>query len=264
MRPTFIVLLFAVFGLMTSCVSKKKYDEMQGERDRLSQNLESTQADLKNLEDEKNELMEEYEEVKSDMEDRLSSLQSEYDSAKRDADDATARMAGMEEDYTNLSNSIDGAFKSYESSGLMLEEVNDNIYLKTSEPVLFSSGSVRLGSDDRSVIDSLASILKNNPNLEVIIEGHTDDDSVVAGAAFRDNWDLSYRRADAVLRRLLQEGVEPGQLAAAARGEHKPLVEDQSTADAKAMNRRVVFRIAPRMGEMFNSRNSRGSMDSDN
>jgi chemotaxis protein MotB len=134
----------------------------------------------------------------------------------------------------------------------MLEEVNDYIYLKTSEPVLFSSGSIRLGGDDRAVIDSLASILKNNKNLEIIIEGHTDDQGVVAGAAFRDNWDLSYRRADSVLRRLLSEGVDPGQLAAAARGQYKPLTEDQSTADARAMNRRVVFRIAPKMNDVYN------------
>ncbi|MEL6944786.1 MAG: hypothetical protein AAFO82_19180 [Bacteroidota bacterium] len=57
MRPTFILMFFAVFGILTSCVSKKKFDEMTGERDRLAQNLEETQGQLKNLEEEKNELM---------------------------------------------------------------------------------------------------------------------------------------------------------------------------------------------------------------
>ncbi|MEO1255774.1 MAG: OmpA family protein [Bacteroidota bacterium] len=125
------------------------------------------------------------------------------------------------------------------------------IYLKTSEPVLFSSGSIRLGSDDRSVVDSLASLLKANPNLEVIVEGHTDDTQVVSGAAYRDNWDLSFRRADAVVRRLMKAGVDPSQLAAAARGEYVPKMDDQESADAKAANRRVVFRIAPKMGDLF-------------
>ncbi|MEM9847132.1 MAG: OmpA family protein [Bacteroidota bacterium] len=236
---------------MTSCVSKKKFDEMTGERDRLAQNLEETQSQLKTLGEEKDALMSEYEETKSNLEGQISSLESDVSSAKKEAADAMGMVEEKDETIEGLNGMIDGAFSAYESSGLMLEEVNDYIYLKTSEPVLFSSGSIRLGGDDRAVIDSLASILKNNPNLEVIVEGHTDDDGVVAGAAFRDNWDLSYRRADAVVRRLLKEGVDPGQLASAARGEYKPLNEDQSTAEAKAANRRVVFRIAPKMGDMY-------------
>ncbi|MEM1327903.1 MAG: OmpA family protein [Bacteroidota bacterium] len=252
MRPTFIVMFFAVFGLMTSCVSKKKFDEMTGERDRLSQNLEETQSQLQNMSDEKDALMSEYEEAKSTMEGQISSLENDVNAAKKEASDAQGMMKEVEEKYDGLSGAINSAFDSYETSGLMLEEVNDYIYLKTSEPVLFSSGSIRLGGDDRAVIDSLASLLKNNKDLEIIIEGHTDDQGVVAGAAYRDNWDLSYRRADAVLRRLLREGVDPSQLAAAARGEYKPLSEDQSTSDARAMNRRVVFRVAPKMGDVYN------------
>ncbi|MEM9887849.1 MAG: OmpA family protein [Bacteroidota bacterium] len=251
MRPIFIVMFFAVFGMMTSCVSKTKFDEMTSERDRLSQNLEETQSQLKTLGEEKDALESEYEEAKSKMEGQISSLESDVSSAKQEAESAMGMVKEKDEEISGLNNMIDGAFNAYESSGLMLEEVNDYIYLKTSEPVLFSSGSIRLGSDDRAVIDSLASILKNNSNLEVIVEGHTDDDSVIAGAAFRDNWDLSYRRADAVVRRLLQEGVDPGQLAAAARGQYKPLNEVQDTADAKAANRRVVFRIAPKMSDMY-------------
>ncbi|MEM6697116.1 MAG: OmpA family protein [Bacteroidota bacterium] len=251
MRPTFILMFFAVFGILTSCVSKKKFDEMTGERDRLAQNLEETQGQVKTLEEEKNELMSEYEETKSNLEGQISSLETDVTSAKKEASDAMSMVKEKESEIDGLNGLIDGAFKSYESSGLMLEEVNDHIYLKTSEPVLFSSGSIRLGSDDRSVVDSLASLLKANPNLEVIVEGHTDNTQVVSGAAYRDNWDLSFRRADAVVRRLMKAGVEPGQLAAAARGEYVPKMDDQKSADAKAANRRVVFRIAPKMGDLF-------------
>ena len=253
MRPTFILMFFAVFGLTTSCVSKKKFEEMTGERDRLAQNLEETQSQLKTLGEEKDALMSEYQDTKSNLEGQISSLESDVSSAKKEAADAMGMVKEKDEAISGLNGLIDGAFSAYESSGLMLEEVNDAIYLKTDEPVLFSSGSIRLGSEDRSVIDSLASILKSNPNLEVIVEGHTDDDGVLAGASYRDNWDLSFRRADAVVRRLLKEGVDPGQLASAARGEYKPLNDDQSTAEAKAANRRVVFRIAPKMGDLYDA-----------
>lgn len=256
MRPTFIVLCFAATAMLTSCVSKKKFDEMTSERDRLAQNLEETQRQISSLEEEKEQMTAEFNQTKEELNGQISSLESDVSSAKKEAADAMAMVEKKDETIDNLSGQIDAAFSAYETSGLMLEEVNDNIYLKTDNPVLFSSGSIRLGGDDRGIIDSLASMLQKNPDLEVIVEGHTDNKQVVTGAAYRDNWDLSYRRADAVVRRLMKAGVSPDQLAAAARSEYDPLMEDQTTDEAREKNRRVVFRIAPKMSGLYETAKS--------
>lgn len=251
MRPTFIVLCFAAMAVLTSCVSKKKFDELTQERDRLAQNLEETQRQIKTLQDEKDALTTEFNAEKARLNGQIASLQTEVSSAKAEAARATAMVQEKDKTIAGLTGQIDEAFNSYESVGLTLEEVGDNIYLKTSNPVLFSSGSFRLSKEDNQVIDQLATILKNNPNLEVVVEGHTDNAKVVEGASFRDNWDLSYQRADAVVRSLVKAGVAPAQLASAARGEYKPLVEEQKSADAKAQNRRVVFRISPKLNSLY-------------
>lgn len=249
MRLSFILLSLAVTAMLGSCVSKKKFDEAIGERDRLQSNLEETQRQVKSLEEDKIQMTSEFEEAKSKMSSEISSLESNLASAKTEVDNAKTMLEEKTTELDALNGTIDAAFDAYETSGLVLEEMNDNIYLKTTEPVLFSSGSIRLGSDDRSVIDSLASLLKANPDLEVIVEGHTDSDKVKGGTAYRDNWDLSYRRADAVVRRLVKAGVAPGQLASTARGEYVPMSDEASKAD----NRRVVFRISPRMGSIYNA-----------
>ncbi len=251
MRPTFIILCFAAAAMLTSCVSKKKFEEMTNERDRLSQNLEETQRQIQSLEEEKEQMTAEFNQTKEELNGKISTLESDVATAKQDAANAMAMVEEKDETIGNLNGQIDAAFSAYETSGLMLEEVNDNIYLKTDNPVLFSSGSIRLGGEDRGVIDSLASMLMKNADLEVIVEGHTDNKQVVQGASYRDNWDLSYRRADAVVRRLMKMGVNPDQLAAAARSEYDPLMEDQSTDEAREKNRRVVFRIAPKVGSLY-------------
>lgn len=253
MRPTFIVLCVAVMAMSTSCVSKKKFDELTEERNRLAQNLEETQRQIKSLQEEQAQMTAEFEKTKGELDGKITSLQSEVDAAKKDAANAQGMLAEKDKKINSLTEAIDATFNAYESSGLTLEEVNDNIFLKTNNPVLFSSGSIVLDKTDLEVIDQLAAILKNNPNLEVIVEGHTDNKQMVEGAAYRDNWDLSYRRADAVVRRLMKAGVSASQLASSARSEYNPLMEDQKTAEARNQNRRVVFRIAPKMSALYDA-----------
>jgi len=253
MRPTvnlFVVCLVAV-AVLSSCVSKKKFTELEQERDLLAQSLEESQAQVQELESSLEDLQAQYEEETSQLNDQIADMRSDLESAQQEATTAKQMAEEVQSALDKVGQELDEAFMAYETSGLMLEEVNDHIYVKTSSPITFSSGSYRLGSEDRSVIDSLASILQNNPNLEVIVEGHTDDQTVVAGSYLQDNWNLSAQRALQVTRELVKAGVSPDQLSAAGRGEYLPLMDDQSTADARATNRRVVFKIAPKMGDLY-------------
>ncbi|MEM9990899.1 MAG: OmpA family protein [Bacteroidota bacterium] len=249
MRFTFI-LLCVVAMATTSCVSKKKFTEMEDKANKLTTNLEEANRNIESLEEEKETLTATYEEEKTKLNGEISSLKNEVSSAQAATQAAESKAQTAEATATSLNTAINNAFNAYESTNLSLREENDAIYLDV-EAVDFKSGSTRLSSSDKAVLDSLATVLAANPELEITAEGHTDDDGVL-GARYRDNWDLSYRRADAAVRYLIKAGVNPAQLSSKANGEYTP-VGDNETAEGKAANRRVVFRIAPKLGGIIDA-----------
>jgi len=96
----------------------------------------------------------------------------------------------------------------------------------------------------------LANMLKGNPSVALIIEGHTDDKQILDGKAYKDNWDLSVARATEVIRALINMGVNPDQLIASGRGENMP-VADNETADGRALNRRTEAILVPNIGKLY-------------
>lgn len=249
MRFTFIILCVVAMAT-TSCVSKKKFMELEGVRDGLISDLSTANDNIKSLEDNIETMTAEHEEAVTKLNGEISGLKNDVSAAEAATAAEAAKVTAAEAATAELNSTIDAAFSAYESSNLSLKEENDIIYLAV-DPVSFKSGSVRLSSDDKAVLDSLATMLAANPALEITAEGHADDDGII-GASYRDNWDLSYRRADAVVRYLVKAGVSPAQLGSSARGEYAP-VGDNETAEGKAANRRVVFRIAPKMGGLFDA-----------
>ena len=249
MRFTFIILCVVAMAT-TSCVSKKKFMELEGVRDGLIKDLGDANDNIKSLEGNIETMTAEHASAVTKLNGEISGLKNDVSTAEAATAAEAAKVTAAEAATAQLNSTINSAFSAYESSNLSLKEENDIIYLAV-DPVSFKSGSVRLSSEDKMVLDSLATLLAANPALEITAEGHADDDGIL-GASYRDNWDLSYRRADAVVRYLVKAGVSPSQLGSAARGEHKP-VGDNETADGKAANRRVVFRIAPKMGGLFDA-----------
>jgi chemotaxis protein MotB len=127
-------------------------------------------------------------------------------------------------------------FASYEGSGLKLEERDGRLYVMTN-PVNYKSGSYRLNRAERDAIKGLAESVKKNPNLKLLIEGHTDNAKVNPGSALQDNWQLSTMRSLAIVRELVKNGVNPNQVAAVGRGESMPKSANGDKA-GKAVNRR--------------------------
>ncbi len=111
-----------------------------------------------------------------------------------------------------------------------------DIRVRLREALLFPSGSADLSSESRDVLGFLAQVLKQMPN-EVIVEGYTDP-VPVGGARFRDNWDLSVARADAVIESLQERGIAPERFAASGYGPYRPLASNADPA-GRLQNRRV-------------------------
>ena len=233
-----LLILVMALGTFQSCVSKKKYDELLAAKEATDQALAETQANLKTLQEEKDALETEYNTEKERLNGEIASIKSDLDATKKEVGQVKEKLSMTEAELKKLKDDINGMFAAYENSGLSLDERDGDLYIVTSNPVNYRSGSASLGKDTKDAIDALAEKLKANPKLKVLVEGHTDDDQLIAGASYADNWELSVERAKRVVRRLIKQGVNPDQLTIAGSGETQPRASNDN-AEGKAQNRRT-------------------------
>lgn len=124
------------------------------------------------------------------------------------------------------------------------------VFVNLSDKVLFKSGSAELSPKAAEVLANIAKIIESRPDLEVMIEGYTDNDPI-KNSCMKDNWDLSVKRAAAVVRSLQKDfNINPNRLIAAGRGEYNALVPNDSTAN-KAINRRTRIIIMPKLDQFY-------------
>jgi len=125
------------------------------------------------------------------------------------------------------------------------------VYIDISDKMLFKSGSYNITDRASEVLGKVALVLKNQKDIEFMVEGHTDNVPYKRGGDLIDNWDLSVKRATAVIR-VLQEkyGLNPAKMTAAGRSEYQPL-NDNETAEGKAANRRTRIVILPQLDQFF-------------
>lgn len=151
-----------------------------------------------------------------------------------------------------LRNSVTDALLSFKDNGLTVNVKNGKVYVSLSEKLLFGSGSTAVDKKGEEALKKLAGVLKNQPDVNVMIEGHTDDVPVAknANAAFSDNWDLSVLRATEITRILAKEGVKARKITPAGRAEFSPVAEGK-TAEARQRNRRTEIILTPKLDELF-------------
>lgn len=243
---------FAMFAFLTlsialtSCVSKKKFQELQSEKEQLSESLSEAEDQINTLQEEK----EDAEMAKEKAEQHVDELSTELESTEMAKERAQEKAEKKEKQVNMIMNDVRKTFMEVENSGMTVEEKNNKFYVSLGQKVQYRSGSKRLSSADLEVIDSVASLLKRNPDLHLIVEGHTDyvpiaEDVVV----YADNWDLSVARSIHVVRTLIRKGVNPKQLTAAGKSKYQPEVtgDDGEKAVADPKNRRTEFILLPNM-----------------
>jgi chemotaxis protein MotB len=125
------------------------------------------------------------------------------------------------------------------------------VYIDISDKLLFKSGKFEITNEAKTVLGKVATVLKNQPEIEFMVEGHTDNVPYKGGGVLVDNWDLSVKRATSVVRVLQnQYGLDPAKMAAAGRAEYKPIADNSST-EGKATNRRTRIVILPMLDQFF-------------
>lgn len=159
-------------------------------------------------------------------------------------------IAEQNQKVKNLLNSVKDALLGFSSDELTVREEGGKVYVAMSDKLLFESGKAVVNAQGKVALGKLAEVLNRQTDIDVYIEGHTDN-VPIRTAVFQDNWDLSVIRATSVVRILTETyGVNPLQIQPCGRGEYKP-IDVNTTAEGKARNRRTEIIMAPQLDKLF-------------
>lgn len=149
-----------------------------------------------------------------------------------------------------LKSQLSKALLGFEKSDLTVEERNGKVYVSMAEKLLFKSGSTAVDPKGVDALKKLAGVLKQNRDLTIEVEGHTDNVPLAGTGALKDNWDLSVLRATSIIRILTDNGVDPKQITASGRGEYFPVASNDSP-DGKSKNRRTEIILSPKLDQLM-------------
>ena len=177
----------------------------------------------------------------------LASEQERLDASGKRLSELEALIAAKEASMRKLKETLSNALNGFEGKGLTVEQKNGKVYVSMENKLLFKSGSWAVNSEGRTAVVEVGKVLGDNPDISVLIEGHTDDDPYAGSGPIADNWDLSTKRATAIVAILSEnKSINKQNLTAAGRGEFSPLGSN-ATAEGKAKNRRIEIILAPRL-----------------
>jgi chemotaxis protein MotB len=145
---------------------------------------------------------------------------------------------------------VNDALLGFTDKGLSITQKNGKVYVSMDEKLLFKSGSYDIDPQGASAIKELGKVLAANADINVMIEGHTDDVPYHGKGDMKDNWDLSVKRATTIVRTLLDAGVSGKRVIASGHAEYAPLSTDKTTA-SRQKNRRTEIILTPKLDELF-------------
>lgn len=231
--------------------AKKEYDELlQNFADISSNNQNTINELLGNLDKSKDELTVK-EKILAAQQDSLARSRAELAVKEQRINEMQAILAQKDAEVKALKEKVSNALKGFEGSGLNVHEKDGKVYVSMDDKLLFASGSWTINEKGLQAIQNLAKVLENEPEISVLIEGHTDNVPYRGSGQIKDNWDLSVMRATSVVRALLQSGnIAPTRLSASGRSEYLPL-DENNTPEARAKNRRTEIILTPNLDQLF-------------
>lgn len=255
--------------LLSSCVSKKKYVELEEDYNETRSNLQEVRVEKEELEQRLGAIEGEVadynkrintlrDESAQKMEMNKLTAMSEVNKERmretlRNVDSERLRNATTLEDSINVavSYNLERQISGGSSEDIEISVDETVVMIDVSDNLLFRSGSYRVSRDAYPLLEKLADVINSEPAMEVMVEGHTDSKKIVEDSYLMDNWDLSVRRSTAIVR-LLQDrfGVNPEKLIAAGRSSYKPVAEND-TEENRARNRRTRIVILPNLDKFL-------------
>ena len=261
-------------ALLSSCVAKKKFLELQTNSDALkaakdncdkelaqkNADLESHKGKIKDMEDQ----LEYLKKTNTNLLDRLADLsvlsQSSAESIKKSLEAINEQSKYIKDLNTNIQRKDSLNLTLVTNLKRSLSDVNDQdvnievkkgvVYISLSDKMLFKSGSSKINTQAETVLGKIAQVVNDHKELEILVEGHTDN-VPIATDCVEDNWDLSVKRSTAIVRLLQSKyNVAPERMTAGGRSEYVPKSPNE-TADGRSINRRTEIIILPKLDQFF-------------
>jgi chemotaxis protein MotB len=283
-------LVFTAILLITfnSCIvlSTKKYNALLTSRDSIAVRLDESRINIENLEGQISMLKADtarlnagiarlradtaglntiVAKLKSD----VNALNNNYASLRTNstseinkmAEDLRLREARLKEveeilrkrdEATNaLKDKLQKALLGFQQSGLSVDVRNGKVYVSLTDKLLFDTGSIIIDDKGKQALQELSKVLKTQPEINISVEGHTDNQRVVNLGQIKDNWDLSVLRATSVVRYLTDvQKIENTRITATGKGEYQP-IDRAGTAEARSHNRRIEIVLSPKLDELY-------------
>jgi len=261
MKKTFHFLAFSslILGLLlTSCVSSKKFMASQARVDKLQKDSTNTHIQLsacnvlvKKLNDDKSSLQNENASVNNDLKDLSTKSKLTIAEQAKRLKTLQDKIQAQKDIMANLKNSIADALINYKTDELSIYIKDGNVYVSLEEKLLFKSGSDVVDPKGKEALKSLALVLNNTKDINVMIEGHTDSIPIKT-PLFKDNWDLSTARATSIVRILTKDyGFDANRITASGRSQFHP-IKTNKTDEGRAGNRRTEIILSPDLKEIYN------------
>tara|TARA_B100001057_G_scaffold501242_1_gene622376 strand:- start:4212 stop:5063 length:852 start_codon:yes stop_codon:yes gene_type:complete len=272
MKKIILIPISAIF--LFSCVSQKKYQELETLQENTRNNLNSTAIQLNTCKDDKeaalvslSELKEQVKFLKANNQDLISNLGNLTTLSQKGAENLEKSLESMKEKDVRIQRmqdavtrkdsvtlalvtSLKGVLGNLSDDDIEVNVEKGVVYVSISDKLLFSSGSYMITKRAKDVLGKVAEVVNNRPDLEFMVEGHTDNVPIKTDAVL-DNWDLSVKRATAVVRILQNDfSVAPERMTAAGRSSYVPLLDNDSASN-RAKNRRTRIVVLPKLDQFY-------------
>ncbi len=199
-----------------------------------------------------NDKEEEFRKKEAMLREQQAKLQKAEEAAKAALAAKEDALAAKQKELDQIRQSVTNALVGFADKGMQVETKDGKVYVSMDSKLMFPSASWKVSNEGNKAIKELAKVLEENADLNIVVEGHTDNDPYTGSTAVKDNWDLSVMRATAIVKLILQygPGIDPARIEAAGHGPYMPKVEN-SSKENKAMNRRTEIILTPKLSDVL-------------
>ena len=269
-----LLALFLVVATMSSCVvlSTKRYKSLLAKQDSLNTGWSESQVNNESLEQRIKRLQADTASLNSKLaalNDRYTDLDANYSKLRSNSSSEINKLTGdlakrekrlkeveeilrkRDEATDQLRAKLQQALLGFTKNGLTVEVKNGKVYVSLTDKLLFPSGSIIIDEKGKQALTQLAGVLKQQRDINIAVEGHTDSQKISNLGQIKDNWDLSVLRSTSVVRFLTEEQkVESVRMTATGKGQFQPLA-DNASADGRSKNRRIEIVLSPKLDELY-------------
>ena len=232
-------------------VQKQKTESLRKEQASLSRQLDALKSGSSS---EIEMLLEELQATRQNLnerEDKLREAEQVLEERNETLIELQEILAQQQEAVKELKDKVTNALLGFANDGLTVHEKNGKVYVSLEEKLLFETGQWKVDPRGQEAIRDLSRVLADNPDINIMVEGHTDNVPMHGSGAVKDNWDLSVMRATAVTKILTQnENINPARIIAAGRSKYVPLTSND-TPEGRQMNRRTEIILTPNIDELL-------------